>query len=406
MVNGLVLRVPSMWPIRKRVRIAAVMFLVAGTTVMPLAGATDANPLETLGRQIFFDSSLSDPPGTSCASCHEPERAFSGDNGSGGIGVARGAKSDAFGFRKAPTLRYLATLPAFGWTEIDGEKQPVGGMFWDGRASGFEDQARGPLFAPHEMNNADPAALAQRVRAATWAVDLKELFGADVLQDAEQTVTAVTVALGAFQRSREFAPFTSKFDAVKRGEAELTEQEERGLTLFSISQKGNCHECHVVDLDSVNPADSLFTNFRYHALGVPRNVGLPATRDTGYADLGLCETLRTAGAGPEADKYCGWFRTPTLRNVALTGPWMHNGYFKTLREAVAFYATRDTNPERWYPDGEKFNDLPQAMRENVDLKQRPYHRKLGKRPALKDAEVDDIVAFLHTLSDGWKPAKK
>lgn len=369
-------------------------------TINAGAVAPLSNPIEDLGRRIFFDTNLSNPPGTACASCHDPARAFAGDNGSG-LGVAQGARDGETGFRKAPTLNYLAGASAFSWVDTPDGPVPVGGLFWDGRANSFEEQARGPLFAPHEMNNQDEAALATRARAASWAGDLTRLFGPTTLDDPASAVTAMTTALGAFQRSAVFAPFTSKFDAVKRGQAKFTEQEERGLTLFSIGQKGNCHECHVVDLDSANPADSLFTNFRYHALGVPRNPRLPATAAQDYFDLGLCEPLRARGQPAEPDRYCGFFRVPTLRNIALTAPYMHNGHFDSLRDAVAFYATRDTNPELWYPDADKFNDLPASMRTNVDLQQRPYHRKLGKRPALKDAEVDDIVAFLHTLTDGW-----
>jgi cytochrome c peroxidase len=102
-------------------------------------------------------------------------------------------------------------------------------------------------------------------------------------------------------------------------------------------------------------------------------------------------------------RWCGWFKTPTLRNVAVTAPYMHNGKFATLREAVAFYATRDTEPQLWYTNGEKFDDLPPALRSNVDVDTRPYHRMPGRRPALNDEEVDDIVAFLNTLTDGYSP---
>ncbi len=399
-------------PTRPRSRpkaIAPTLMLVIGLGLADSVHASESlsttamqDPMAELGRQVFFDKSLSEPAGTSCASCHDPKRAFSGDNGSG-LGVPRGSRPDALGFRDAPTLMYLAKAPAFGWVEDGDEVVPVGGMFWDGRADTFESQARGPLFAAHEMNNADVPSLARKLAAAPYAPQIGALFGSDALTDPERTVSAALSGLGALQRSEVFQPFTSKFDAAKRGQTTLTEQEERGFAAFSIGQKGNCHECHTVDIDSKDPADSLFTNFRFHALGVPRNMTLPATQDPGYQDRGLCDALRDRGGVEQVDRYCGFFKAPTLRNIALSGPYMHNGHFKSLRDAVAFYATRDTNPELWYPGGDKFNDLPQAMRSNIDLKKRPYHRKIGKRPALNDEEVDDIVAFLHTLTDGWQP---
>ncbi|MGH6622636.1 MAG: cytochrome-c peroxidase, partial [Burkholderiaceae bacterium] len=210
---------------------------------------------------------------------------------------------------------------------------------------------------------------------------------------------AITAALAAFQLSETFAPFSSKFDAMLRGQARLNAQEQRGQSLFVIAQKGNCAACHTMNADSSNPRESLFTDFSYHALGVPRNASIARRGDM---DQGLCAGGRVT-AGANDSRWCGWFKTPTLRNVALTAPYMHNGQFATLREAVAFYATRDTHPESWYPKGEKFDDLPPALRGNVDLELRPYHRKPGQRPALNDEEIDDIVAFLLTLTDGYAP---
>ena len=96
---------------------------------------------------------------------------------------------------------------------------------------------------------------------------------------------------------------------------------------------------------------------------------------------------------------CGAFRVPTLRNIAKTAPYFHNGAIKTLREAVKFYATRDTNPELWYPAGQKFDDLPSQYQRNVNTTEVPYNRVAGDYPALDDSEIDDVVAFLTTLSD-------
>jgi cytochrome c peroxidase len=302
------------------------------------------------------------------------------------------------GTRNAPTVMYLQSSPGPGFSEKDGKAVPSGGFFWDGRAVTLADQALGPLFAPNEMNNRDAASLVQRVERSGAAPWLRAAFGDDVFTSTERAMAAITGALAAFEQSPALAPFSSRFDAVLRGQARFTAQEERGLGLFTIAQKGNCASCHAVKADSRDPRDSAFTDFGFHALGVPRN---REVAQEGDYDLGYCGA-QAGGAAANA-RWCGWFKTPTLRNVALTAPYMHNGRFATLREAVAFYATRDTEPERWFPRDAKFDDLPPALRDNVDVDTRPYHRRPGQRAALSDEEIDDIVAFLQTLTDGYAP---
>ena len=364
--------------------------------------ASALGPKQRLGMQLFFDTRLSEPAGVSCASCHDPSRAFTGNNAST-IGVALGSRPGIFGFRDTPTLMYLATAPAFGFVEKDGKRTPVGGMFWDGRAPTFEEQARQPLFNPVEMNNASPAALVAKVAAGPYATEFRSVFGARIFDDAAKALDAMVDALGAFQRTSVFEPFSSKFDAVIRGEAKFTEQEQRGLSLFTIRQKGNCASCHTVAESARDPRASLFTDFSHHALGVPRSARIPRNADTAYRDLGLCGPFRD-DANARDQRWCGYFKAPTLRNIALTGPYMHNGVFDSLRDAVAFYATRDTDPGMWYPQGRKFDDLASEHHANVDVETPPYQRQPGRRPQLDDADVDDIVAFLHTLTDGYRPA--
>jgi cytochrome c peroxidase len=118
----------------------------------------------------------------------------------------------------------------------------------------------------------------------------------------------------------------------------------------------------------------------------------------------LCVRNGTVGEPSQ----CGKFKVPTLRNVALTAPYFHNGRFGTLREVVDFYATRDTHPERWYPRDAagnvvKFDDLPPAYRGNVNTSEAPYNRQPGAAPVLNDDEIDMIVEFLNTLTDGYQP---
>ena len=137
---------------------------------------------------------------------------------------------------------------------------------------------------------------------------------------------------------------------------------------------------------------------------MPRNPAIARNADATYFDLGLCERPELAAR----TDLCGAFKVPSLRNVARRQVLFHNGRFTSLKEALTFYVQRDTNPEKWYPlnaDGSvrKFDDLPAAYAGNVNTTEAPYNRRPGDAPALADAEIDDVVAFLRTLSDGYAP---
>ncbi len=354
--------------------------------------------LQVLGKRLFFDASLSVPPGQSCASCHDPALAFSGNNGAT-AGVAVGADGHSLGLRNTPTAMYARFAPTFGMQEGDEGPIPVGGQFLDGRAATLEAQAAQPFFAADEMNNPSVAALTAKVAAASYAGLFRDEWGARVFDDPATALQAIAASIAAFERTERFAPFSSKYDHVVAGRAQFTAQERRGLDLFLDPEKGNCAACHVADPTSRNPADSLFTDFTYDNLGVPRNARIPANADPAFFDLGLCGPKRAAPGGDEA--LCGAFKVPTLRNVGKRVALMHNGHFTQLRDAVAFYATRDTDPGRWYPGGVPFDDLPPAYRANVNRTEAPYDRNPGEAPRLDDAEIDAIVAFLGTLSDGF-----
>jgi cytochrome c peroxidase len=135
---------------------------------------------------------------------------------------------------------------------------------------------------------------------------------------------------------------------------------------------------------------------------VPRNPDIPANKNPLYFDLGLCGPLRTDFL--DRNDYCGLFRPPTLRNVALRKSFFHNGVFHSLRQAVEFYVARETKPGPRSPNGvvDKYNDLPQDAKANVNMDP-PFDRKTGEPPALSPTEIDDVVAFLNTLTDGYKP---
>ncbi|KQZ00610.1 cytochrome C peroxidase [Pseudolabrys sp. Root1462] len=371
-----------------------------------------AAALEALGRKIFNDASLSASGTMACASCHYPNNAFAPNNA---MAIQPGGKDGRqTGFRAAPSLKYLQAAPQFTEHYYESEDEgdasidngPTGGLTWDGRADRGNDQARIPLLAPFEMANADEAAVAMKLAAAPYADDIKRLFGADVFAEPHKAFNAATTALSVYEQSpAEFYPYSSKYDAYLAGRAKLSEQEMRGLQLFNDEDKGNCGNCHRSERASDGSAPQ-FSDFGMIAIGVPRNRAIEANADPKFFDLGVCGPLRTDLKGH--DEYCGLFRTPSLRNVALRKTFFHNGAMTSLRDAVAFYATRDTDPGRWYPrnaDGTagKFDDLPQRYRANIN-NEPPFGRMPGDKPALTDGEIDDIVAFLGTLTDGYKPA--
>lgn len=358
-----------------------------------------------LGRQVFFDARLSEPAGTSCASCHDPRRAFSGNHGSR-LGVALGSRPDLVGIRNTPSALYVAYIPRLFFYQDDDAPAPIpfGGLFADGRVDTVAELARHPLLDAREMHNASAAQVRRKLAAAPYADAFRREFGARVFDTDAAAFAALGSALESFFQSPEMAPFSSRYDAWVQGKEKLTAQELRGLKLFKDPDKGNCASCHKFNETSSNPARSLFTDFGFDAAGLPRNRAIPANADPKYFDTGLCAVAAAKG-WPDSGQYCGYFRTPTLRNVAVRERLMHNGIFDDLRDAVAFYATRSVTPERWYKGGELFDDVPRRHRANINAATLPYNRTKGMRPALDDAEIDAIVAFLRTLTDApWQGA--
>ena len=362
----------------------------------PTSGAVHPGARVALGRQMFFDQTLSDPPGTSCASCHDPAHAFAGNNGSLN-GVARGSRPGHFARRNTPSALYLKFVKRFHyhWEEDAPLPDAFGGFFWDGRADSLAALVDQPLTNPEEMNARDGAVLASKIAAAPYAGALQEEFG-------PLTPATIRVALGqaieAFLMSDEMSPFSSRYDDFIRGRGTLTPVERRGLALFRDPEKGNCASCHRFNPSYANPARSMFTDYGYEALAVPRNDRIPATRNAAYTDLGLCER-NDARSHTNDPRLCASFKTPSLRNVAAREYLMHNGRFTSLRDAVAFYATRSTDPRRWYGSGVKYDDIPEKYRRYVNERVAPYDRGEGERPRLDEDEIDAIVAFLGALTD-------
>jgi cytochrome c peroxidase len=360
-----------------------------------------AAELTALGRTLFFARELSHTQKLACSDCHDPHAAF-GPANARAVQLA-GADGKTADLRAAPSLRYLQGVPRFTehYEEPDGDgsdQGPTGGFGWDGRAQSAHEQALLPLMSPLEMANRDGDSLVARVRRSRLAPLMREAFGDDALSTTDRGLRALTLALEVFQQSPpDFAPYSSKYDEYLRRRAPLTPREARGLALFEDPQKGNCARCHPSRIkEGAFPA---FTDYGFIALGVPRNRELPANRDARFFDLGLCGPLRTDLS--TRGEYCGRFRTPSLRNVAVKRRWFHNGYARTLAEAVRFYVERDVRPARWYPRNaqggvSKLDDLPARYHGNVD-DDPPFGARA--QPRLDDDEIDAVVAFLRTLTD-------
>jgi cytochrome c peroxidase len=339
------------------------------------------------------------------------------------------------GFRNTPSLMYTSLTPAF---YFDSDGGPNGGFFRDGRAATLAEQATLPFVTSFEMANADAAEVIARLKTRPYFADFVALYGSAVVNDPDTALSRMGSAVAAFESEEpSFNPFSSKFDAYQRGQTQLTAQELRGMGLFNNATKGNCSACHPsTSADGSTPP--MFTDYSYDNLGIPRNPLIPANTAAApsytpvdstdgvqsYYDLGVCGPFRAQTVDLSAS--CGQFKVPTLRNIAVTAPYFHNGRFTTLKDAIGFYVRRDTNPEEWYPtnaDGTvtKFDDLPAAYGGqfvvtpgvvgsdagylgNVNTAEIPYNRLIGDTPALSTDEIDDVITFLCTLTDGFDPA--
>jgi cytochrome c peroxidase len=367
--------------------------------------------MTSVGEKMFLDPSLSGSGKLACASCHSPDRAFGPPNA---LSVQLGGSDMRRpGFRAVPSLRYLQSVPQFTQHFHDSDDEgdesvdagPTGGLTWDGRVDHGADQARIPLTSSFEMGST-PAQVVAAVKAAPYAGELRDAFGATIFDNDEKAFDAILRSLEAFEQTpQKFYPYTSKFDAFLAGKATLNEAEMRGLELFNDEKKGNCAACHISQR-AKDGSPPQFSDFGLIALGVPRNRALPVNKAPKFYDLGACGPERKDLKGePE---YCGIFRTPSLRNVATRKVFFHNGIYHSLDEAVRFYVQRDTNPEKFYPTVhgkvQKFDDLPKRYWANVNTEP-PFDRKPGEKPALDEAEIKDVVAFLNTLTDGYQAAK-
>lgn len=401
-----------------------------------VATAPGLSKAARVGKDLFFDQALSASGSMSCATCHDPAVAYGPPNA---LSVQLGGPKHLDpGVRAVPSLMYKEYTPPYAdlLDNPDGFSAPGpgGGFAWDGRANTLAEQAAAPLLSLFEMANESPAKVVERVRAASYRGRFLEAFGDHALDDADAAFKDVEAALQAFQlEDTSFHPYTSKFDLHSGNKigGDFTAAEARGLQVFADPKKGNCSSCHFQGA-GLNGSSGLFTDFSYEAIGVPRNASIPANADASKSDLGICGPLRTDHVAEDAKsgRFCGMFKTPTLRNVTLRTAFFHNGVIHSLEQAIRFYATRDTIPELWYPtlggmpkavpdptfptyglvtvqyEGgrvAKFDDLLKPYRDNVDSQMPLDGRKRSSKAPLNDPEIKDLICFLHTLTDGYQP---
>jgi cytochrome c peroxidase len=344
-----------------------------------------------LGQILFLDPAFSINRTMSCATCHEPAKSFT-DQRTSAIKsiVSLGDDGTSLGSRNTPMAAYANTSPSFHFDDV--LKEYVGGQFLDGRSNTLADQVMGPPLNPVEMGLPDAKTLVERLQENPFYVTtFKRLYGEKVFESstAHKVLPAFqgfANAIQAFENTEQFSSYDSKYDRFLKGEYQLTVLEDLGRTLFFSNNNVNCNSCHMLKAED-SPKEP-FTNHQYRNIGVPSNAELLALGHlkADFIDHGLLEN-------PAVDdpKYDGKFKNPSLRNVAVTGPYMHNGVFKELRTVMAFYdhynnPERHINPETGQPW--RAPEVPNTV-DKADLTAQP----------LTDRKIDALVAFMKILTD-------
>jgi cytochrome c peroxidase len=358
----------------------------AGLT--PESDTTDSSLRAALGKLIFEDKNLSSPIGQSCASCHQSKNFFADP----GQAVSAGADAHLFANRNAPSISYVKFNPDLFWNKE--ESLWMGGFFHDGRAKTLQEQASGPFLNPLEMGNKTMAEVVAKVKGSDYKIVFEQLYGANIWQNSDAAFNAITAAIVAYEQGPEFATFSSKYDYYLQGKVQLTTQEKRGLELFEAEDKGNCAACHPSQASAENP-QPLFTDYSYDNLGQPANKNLAFYKmddlfnpqGLAYIDNGLANNPHIDNAHEEKGK----FKVATLRNIAKTAPYLHNGLFDNLKEVVDFYNQRDLDSKK-SPTERRWAQA--EVQENVN------DEELGDLK-LTPEDVDALVAFMETLTDGY-----
>ncbi|MFT4560969.1 MAG: cytochrome c peroxidase [Gammaproteobacteria bacterium] len=348
----------------------------------------ESEALAEFGQILFFDLNLSRRRTQSCATCHDPATAFIDPRDNGvNRAVSLGDDGRALGDRNTPSTAYAVATPDFYRNEAG---DYIGGFFLDGRAPSLGAQATEPLFNPLEMDLPNPAtALSRILEDPGYVARLTKLYGEHVLSDETAIVEIIGASIAAFEQTAYFSSFDSKYDRHVRGEYVMTELEESGRRLF-FSPLTNCTSCHLFGTSSVGERET-FSNYQYHNIGLPPNEPVRVANQLGenYRDKGLF-------ANPQVDdaKYSGKFKVPSLRNVAVTAPYMHNGIFQELRTAILFYnkfligsRQSQTNPETGHPWVSA--EFPATI--DIEL--------LDQGQPINEGRATALIAFLKTLTD-------
>lgn len=406
----------------RTMRVWVATLVLAGLSLT--AAGTGPDAAVELGRLLYLDANLSLHRNQSCNTCHslfatEALMAESDANVSGfadprnlldGSAVSIGSDPARTGRLNAPSAAYAAFSPHFHWDPVEGLY--IGGQFWNGRAATLAEQAMGPPLNPDEMAMPSRWAVVTRLKEnahyvrqfrALYGVDLdaipaSEAAPADALPPpgVEEAFVRMADAIAAFEKSRTFAPFTSKYDFVLAGKTRFSDLEREGLELFN-NEKSQCSACHptaplaMPDGRFIPP---LFTDFSYDNLGLLRNAGIPGDPEP---DLGLGGRPDIAARDPHGEQL-GKHKVMGLRNIALTPPYMHNGVLNTLEQVVHFYNTRDTKPRVCRdvddPGFAKTCWPAPEIGQNVNVEE------LGDL-ALSAHQERSLVAFMQTLTDGY-----
>lgn len=334
-----------------------------------------------LGELFFNDTSFSLTRTQSCATCHNPDQAFIDTRSNSVSGaVSLGDNNSSLGDRNTPMITYSSFSPTFA----ERGNGFVGGQFFDGRAADLVEQAKHPFLNPVEMQMPDVASVIERINEnETYVEQLKALYGSTVFDDNDTAFTAMADAIATFESSSIFAAFDSKFDTSGRGRratTELTDEEREGQRLF---RQNRCTSCH-----RDRGGNSLFTNFEYENIGIPKNEAVRALngKQSEFVDLGLSDNPNI-----DDDNQDGKFKVPSLRNIAVTAPYMHNGKFQNLATVVHFYNTRDVSGA--------INPETGLVWESAEVEDNKVAGNRVGNLGLSDAEEAAIVAFLETLTD-------
>ncbi len=344
-----------------------------------------------LGRQLFSDTRLSFNQNQSCATCHNPDKGFIDDRDNGvASAVSLGDDELSLGNRNSPTVSYASLAPDF----TGNNQNARGGQFLDGRADNLIDQAAQPFLNALEMGMPDQASVIERIVAVPeYVAAFEALYGTSIFDNTNNAFNALADSLVSFQETRAVSPFDSKYDRAIAGIDTLTNAEQAGQTLF-FSNRASCNSCHQVNGLPDRSASELFTSHEYENIGVPANSALnrvltslgQQTDLVSNGDQGLFDNpaINTNAAR-------GRFRIPTLRNSAVTGPYMHNGVFANLQTVIHFYDHQGGNNQR------SINPETNQAWENPEVNNN-ISNQLNMRD-LSNNDINNLECFLRTLTD-------